>query len=82
MRERRMRERRMRERWFLDSESPKRAPCAKLNWGSKSWRRQASGFLSRAPSRVGVKGAPRAVINYAPFSGHFTQIYNFSEIFC
>jgi hypothetical protein len=53
------RERRMRERWFLDSESPKRAPCAKLNWGSKSWRRQASGFLSRAPSSVGVKGAPR-----------------------
>ena len=25
-------ERRMRERSFLDSESPKRAPCAKLNW--------------------------------------------------
>ena len=26
------RERRMKERSFLDSESPKRAPCAKLNW--------------------------------------------------
>ena len=26
------RERRMRERSFLDSESPKSAPCAKLNW--------------------------------------------------
>jgi hypothetical protein len=37
------RERRMRERSFLDSESPKRAPCAKAKLGSKSWRRQASG---------------------------------------
>jgi hypothetical protein len=26
------RERGMKERSFLDSESPKRAPCAKLNW--------------------------------------------------
>jgi hypothetical protein len=32
MRERKVRERRMRERWFLDSDSPKRAPYAKLNW--------------------------------------------------
>ena len=44
----------MRERSFLDCESPKRVPCAKLNWVLNLGAARRRG---RPPSSAGVKGA-------------------------